>query len=1413
TELEAILLDMTGLSVGKQIHAHAVVKPYDEAVIATGGLGCAGYLLNQVKTAAETGFQDHLTESGMYHVGDEMEQLDSGVLGLAFAEQRASDVHERHDIELSWEPGRLKDCPEKFEEVTKVVADAVNGKGRWIDPFRDQVPVPGAETFEDCHAWRKFSEHQCKGAIENTVADVFVPAEMNGGFYIVDVNNAAFRKRPRVKKRKRAQLEDDDDDLDCSGKMPEICQFLLERDTSSSFGASKGSAPKWKIWLDSYKRFWRKYGFILMRLICPDKKPRVIVLICPPSDNVQQEGRPDGLRRDAEVSPTSSVPGYHGMELREGHEYITGSSARKASFLLGDQERDDSVEIESDGEDDEDIDDDDTTSTLSGEEKKAKRVSDRKLLRKAICLLQNSNPGDVESWERSIRACLHYIGHKEDGTPQTPGDRSARFARLMKSGYLIEGSTTENWIRSEYDGALDNLGNRTSADKDGGQPFDPVAIDGQEIIYKEYGRYSKKNTVIKTHRGRRFRLSEFVPGITWLGLLERVNKLTNGPGTTKRAKTEKLSDYEVDVDLTVCRAMKSRSVEHHNNLGNKEDQLVRYHLEDDTPPGLLFNDPIVEGGSLRMDPCEGESYLSITVTTECFGVHHFSREAYRSERGGWGGARRRGRRTQQSTAATERVAVVDASRDATRGPAARAQRPRGSAPGGHRHHVSQLVLSVNIITIGIIITITIIVTSVVPASGIPGLWCTGVKQLNNLHPQRNRIIGGEQKTAALPRRRHSRRRREARIYGSIRVVKHQCWRPSSFNSWIRAPRPPARAGALTDGGASLIDSAAAAASSSRHRQLPQRGVQQHSRCCCSAPWPNEGNSTQKERCRLAFEYEQFVDEHKHAATEGDEDERKPAAKRMKLAPKKCDEDEADDEATSPGRKHDRGEGKPRAKKRQRKESEVDDSEENAARAGGRKRSGKKAKKDSSSKKKKKRKKEKLPGEPWEFRTAERAAGPPRPIPQKIELAIPYHPADPPSVIERTIVLQSDDKHLRELNGPGVTVYIRRDDEVDQFQLVGKPVLSNVPRSVSFAEGGDGQLVLQLSTRVHECITTFSGSPSWSWREEDAVPDSAVDVVAAIHSARELHDVIKRDYGIVVNLPELKFPSAEELVSARDDLDAMAGHLGRVMDQYHLLTVVETVLQRCVANYMKITERRYLQNQEREKARAAEERRRAGVEDSGVNHDQADDTVLSYGALHERFRNSVQQEAVDDYIETLARPMFRMLRDNGSVMTHGCHGNGDFDYAAQDIDTVNPVLYFAHPQHKSGSASQGRLKKEVLTERYVGRGQEKPKFYKAIDLANIPPGFQKSTMTPFLLKQLERFMCPRPPKTELEAILLDMTGLSVGKQIHAHAVVKPYDEAVIATGGRGCAGYLLNQVKTAAETGFQDHLTESGGVLG
>ena len=34
-------------------------------------------------------------------------------------------------------------------------------------------------------------------------------------------------------------------------------------------------------------------------------------------------------------------------------------------------------------------------------------------------------------------------------------------------------------------------------------------------------------------------------------------------------------------------------------------------------------------------------------------------------------------------------------------------------------------------------------------------------------------------------------------------------------------------------------------------------------------------------------------------------------------------------------------------------------------------------------------------------------------------------------------------------------------------------------------------------------------------------------------------------------------------------------------------------------------------------------------------------MLNYGALHGRYRNSVLQEAVDEYVTTLARPLFNM----------------------------------------------------------------------------------------------------------------------------------------------------------------------------
>ena len=117
--------------------------------------------------------------------------------------------------------------------------------------------------------------------------------------------------------------------------------------------------------------------------------------------------------------------------------------------------------------------------------------------------------------------------------------------------------------------------------------------------------------------------------------------------------------------------------------------------------------------------------------------------------------------------------------------------------------------------------------------------------------------------------------------------------------------------------------------------------------------------------------------------------------------------------------------------------------------------------------------------------------------------------------------------------------------------------------MSFAEDEEhGRLVIQLSTRPHECITTFGGTPSSSWSDDELEHDDITsEVIAAIHSATNLREGILNDYGIVVNLPELMVPSAEELERARDDCDTMIALRDRVMDQYHLLTVVETDFRR------------------------------------------------------------------------------------------------------------------------------------------------------------------------------------------------------------------------------------------------------------
>ena len=76
----------------------------------------------------------------------------------------------------------------------------------------------------------------------------------------------------------------------------------------------------------------------------------------------------------------------------------------------------------------------------------------------------------------------------------------------------------------------------------------------------------RQNKIVKIHKGTYFDKTKFVGGITWRSLLQRFNAPRNGPGTTKKVKANKYYGYEVEADLTVCRAVKGANIKDHNNL-------------------------------------------------------------------------------------------------------------------------------------------------------------------------------------------------------------------------------------------------------------------------------------------------------------------------------------------------------------------------------------------------------------------------------------------------------------------------------------------------------------------------------------------------------------------------------------------------------------------------------------------------------------------------------------------------------------------------------------------------------------------------------------------------------------------------------------------------------------------------------
>mmetsp|Transcript_25837 Transcript_25837/g.58242 ORF Transcript_25837/g.58242 Transcript_25837/m.58242 type:complete len:911 (-) Transcript_25837:21-2753(-) len=707
TVLEAILYDMTGPSLGFQLHAMAVTEPYDENVLCSGALNVTGFLYNHYRMAIESGYQLDLTKHGLHHVGAMFEHLMSGGGGLYEAvncglEDFAQRVHNdlvaddsndysntsqlaRRPFSLAWKVGRLETCPRKFQEAKKVVAWGISDRREYSNGFGEQVPVVGPKTIDECYDYRKFTPAQCKDAVTNTEVNVIVPVEKNGGFQVLDVNQVAF-DRIRSKKRKRGKMAGTDD-IDCEDKMPAMCQWLLERDTSASLDMPEGGSPKWEIYMDSYKKCWKRWGFILMKLKHPKKKVCLLALVSPWCRLMfNKKGTPMGFeqmefalraassssfvemlegvlctdRTTVDRSLTKPIsksplfvcsfitihctqfqhciprhinlivkgllskenffgPEHHGMARKEGgegHELVIGKHSRRRS-LLGDQERDDSIEDSDEDSDGEDSaldggDDDDETKA----KKKAKKKVEKHLKRKIVSLAQVSEGETVE--DAAARVYNHIASL--DGS----SNKNKRFRLVMDSGIFIHDSPTHLSIEQHYESKLPNRGNRknrtSSSPEDiklknaliqpykengrwfyvtaggtanpggpftkdvnhGGGSFDPYKCDGEVIIYDEYqykkgsNGSGKTRTFVKRHQDKTFRVSEFVP-ITFEGLRTRTTS-RNGPGNTDRTKATKIVNYRIVVDRTVSNAVAGKTpnaVEDPNNL-----YVVRVRLEE-----------------------------------------------------------------------------------------------------------------------------------------------------------------------------------------------------------------------------------------------------------------------------------------------------------------------------------------------------------------------------------------------------------------------------------------------------------------------------------------------------------------------------------------------------------------------------------------------------------------------------------------------------------------------------------------------------------------------------------------------------------------------------------------------------------------------------------------------------------------
>lgn len=431
------------------------------------------------------------------------------------------------------------------------------------------------------------------------------------------------------------------------------------------------------------------------------------------------------------------------------------------------------------------------------------------------------------------------------------------------------------------------------------------------------------------------------------------------------------------------------------------------------------------------------------------------------------------------------------------------------------------------------------------------------------------------------------------------------------------------------------------------------------------------------------------------------------------------------------------------------------------------------------------------------------------------------PSTPPPGA-RTVRVVGTDKHLPELKS--VLVHLWKSGEFVDANTV--PVCLSLPRQFSFVhDPKTSEAVLLASSKLDRpSVNRYIGHPGIRPWEIDLgeLPPGVARVLDAMEGAHLLWESMSSRYGSRIGLPALSFPDLNDLFQAEygdEDLPSLRSYHDQVTDQHRLLLVARELVERSVANYIEAQIEHSWSEQRKARRARKEELKNARDEDSDDETDEEDSddesdenhrdilpVILDFSSVHLRRTNSVQEEVADDWYKNNAEKLFEMAREDGCVATLHCYRSEDLNFGHKNnsANNKNPHVYHETVRTKSGSTGNGEDRIASLAADHAARGIDPPEVFSVIDLANLTDSHQERAAS-FHLEEAERFMCPGAPRTMIEMAIDDMTGLSIGQQLHKYSIATPYDPAKIISGGLGMCGLLSVNMRNTYESGYQRHL--------